>query len=590
MPTRARLALRLFSVAVVAGGVALAAGPLRSSLANPKRPVLHEPLPAPAGDSAPSPMLGKDPGDANPAAIAAGDKVLPAPPLNAPPRDPKEPVLGTKDFGADRVTESTPDRSTGADSTLHYASVFNPDVVPFKRMSSLDGVREDYTLFVKPTGETDLPVGGATDRSRDRFWGSMLIKLAPGNEVPLPSVAPDMRILSYETEPKVRLTFSKDGADNFFVRSDDSGSSGTYRLVFLADADAGYFAPQLPANDTTPRQVLAAAPVELRPQLPPKVKAVADRILRDKLKIDADYRLEVAFNALVRYFRAFEAKQAPPNKGDIYRDLCLSQAGVCRHRAFAFMITANALGIPTRFISNEAHAFVEVWLPTRNWQRVDLGGAALRLDVSGGDGKTLHRPRAEDPFAKPDAYTENYTQLSGDIRGLSTQQISDRQRPTNAAPASGDFEPNGAPGSGPGSGLGSGSGSGSGSASSPPDPDTTGRITPDKSKPVARADPAKRTPVLTITSAATSAYRGGKLHVEGRAVDGSAPLPSRPIDIYLSQSGSHGANALFLKRVLTGADGTFSVDVEVPAKAKLAPHELHISTPADDTYNGALSE
>jgi hypothetical protein len=41
--------------------------------------------------------------------------------------------------------------------------------------------------------------------------------------------------------------------------------------------------------------------------------------------------------------------------------------------------------------------------------------------------------------------------------------------------------------------------------------------------------------------------------------------------------------------VLTGADGTFAADFDVPARAKLAPHELHISSPEDASYNGALS-
>ena len=71
-----------------------------------------------------------------------------------------------------------------------------------------------------------VPVGGTTDKARDRFWGSVLVQLSPGTDVPLPSVAPDMRILSYEIKPKTTLTFSKDGADNFYVRSDESQRVG----------------------------------------------------------------------------------------------------------------------------------------------------------------------------------------------------------------------------------------------------------------------------------------------------------------------------------------------------------------------------
>src|SRR5262249_1433030 len=149
--------------------------------------------------------------------------------------DQDTPVLGRGGFGADRDTSTKPDEATGSDGTLHYISVFNPDVLPFKRMTALDSVRDDYTMQVADATETDLPIGGQakTDPARDRFWGDVEVDLEPGKEAPLPSVAPDMRILSYETKPPITVTFSKDGADNFFVRSDESSAHGTYHLVFM---------------------------------------------------------------------------------------------------------------------------------------------------------------------------------------------------------------------------------------------------------------------------------------------------------------------------------------------------------------------
>src|SRR4029079_16914692 len=121
-------------------------------------------------------------------------------------------------------TSMTPDSNTGPESTLHYVSVFNPDVLPFKRMSALDAVSDDFTLSVAHRALAELPVGGTSDKSRDRFWGSVLIDLAPGKDVALPSVAPDMRILTYEIKPSIAVRFSKDGADNFFIRSDEASA------------------------------------------------------------------------------------------------------------------------------------------------------------------------------------------------------------------------------------------------------------------------------------------------------------------------------------------------------------------------------
>ena len=67
------------------------------------------------------------------------------------------------------------------------------------------------------------------------------------------------------------------------------------------------------------------------------------------------------------------SNEPPTGHDDVYLDLALSQRGVCRHRAFAFLVTALHLGIPTRMVVNEAHAWVEVSDGTL-WHRIDLGG------------------------------------------------------------------------------------------------------------------------------------------------------------------------------------------------------------------------
>ena len=548
--------------------IAAAAG-LAIAQSTATRHKLHEDLPAPTDK--PTPMIGGN-GSGNPAAFASGDKVLPKPPADKPSATPPggEPVLGAGGFAADRQTTMTPDGNTGPDSTLHYVSVFNPDVVPFKRMSALDTVGDDYTLRIAPRALAELTVGGTTDRSRDRFWGSMLIKLTPGQDVALPSVAPDMRILSYEIKPPIAVRFAKDGADNFYVRSDESAAAGTYRLVFLADADAGYFAPSLPTGARyTPARVADKAPREIRPVLPDRAMRQARRTL-DHLGVDATMDLSYVFNALIRHFRGFQAKPLPASSGDIYRDLCDSQAGVCRHRAFAFMITANALGIPTRFVENEAHAFVEVWFPERGWQRIDLGGAALRMEIQGADNKTLHRPRAEDPFDKPSEYKQNYTQLEGEIKGLTPQQLTDKRKTLGQSPASGAFDL--------GAGLGSGSGTG---------PD---RILPDQSLPVVTRDPKKPSPVLTVTLSDEQAFRGDQIHVEGRASASGKSLADHTVDVFLSPAGRGGSGSIFLGRAVTNADGTFRTDLPVPPTTSLAAYEIWLSSPEDAYFNAALSE
>jgi transglutaminase-like putative cysteine protease len=555
--------------ALAAGG--LAAGLSVAQSSQRKVPIPHEDLPAPSGADT-SPVISSGGSGSVPTALRSGDSIIPKPSVDAPLDKTKgEPVLGTKDFGADRQTSLKPDDNTGPDSTLHYVSVFNPDVLPFKRMSALDAVADDYTLKIGRPALTELPVGGVTDpKTRDWFYGNMMIELAPGADVPLPSVAPDMRILSYDIKPKLPLKFEKDGADNFYVRTDESSASGQYRLIIYVDADAGYFAPGLPTKAKyTPRMVATMAPPEIRPIMSEAIKS-AGRTTLDKIGIDADMNLHDAFNALVKYFRGFEAKQLPPTTGDIYRDLCDSKAGVCRHRAFGFMITANALGIPTRYVQNEAHAFIEVWFPERRWQRIDLGGAALRMDVQNAEDKRLHTPRAEDPFAKPPEYSQQYTQLEGDIRGLTAKQIGDRKKP-NATP-SGSL------------GASSGSGGGSGNKGGPD------RITPDPSLPTVTQDPKKKTPRLDVTTADTSAFRGDVVHVEGRVASEGKPIPDHPVDVFLAPAGRHGANPIPLGRAVSDSTGRFSQEFTVPGSLNLATYEIYLASPEDAYYNAALSD
>lgn len=552
-------------LAVTTGG--LVAGLAVAQSSQRKAPVPHEDLPPPSGADT-SPAIGSGGSGAVPTALRSGDSIIPKPSVDAPfDKSHGEPVLGTKDFGADRQTSIKPDGNTGSDATLHYVSVFNPDVLPFKRMSSLDAVGDDYTLKIARPALTEVPVGGVTDpKTRDWFYGNMMIELAPNADVPLPSVAPDMRILSYDVKPKIALKFEKDGADNFYVRSEESSASGQYRLIIYVDADQGYFAPSLPTKaNYTARMVATMTPPELRPILPDHIRS-AGRTTLDKIGIDPDMNLHDAFNLLVKYFRGFEAKKLPPSTGDIYRDLCDSQAGVCRHRAFAFMITANTLGIPARYVQNEAHAFIEVWFPERRWQRIDLGGAALRMDVQNAEDKQLHTPRAEDPFAKPPEYTQQYTQLEGDIRGLTSKQISDRKKP--------DATPSGSMG-----------GSGKGSGTAGPD-----RITPDPTLPTVTQDPKKVTPRLDVTLADASAFRGDVVHVEGRVAAQGKAIPDHPVDVFLAPAGRHGANPIPLGRTVSDANGRFRQEFTVPGSLNLATYEIYLASPEDAYYNAALSD
>ncbi len=562
---------------------AIALGAVAIVHAQSSTAVLHEDISVPKVESDRTakriadgvPIIGPTPKERqNPTAIASQDKLL-AEPQARPNANKQEPVHGRKEFGADRQTESKLDYSTEADSTLRYIGVFNPSIVPFKRMSAMDGVRDDYTLYSSGNALADLKVGGSPEPGSDLFWGSIMVDLSPGKDVAIASVAPDMQILSYETTPATNLKFSVDTSDNFYLRSDESGVSGTYRVVFLAQASSSYFVPSVPK-----RMRVRDIPSHNLTPLPDKIQKVADNVL-DKMRLHKNMFVDDALNKLVYYFRSFDAKAPPPQSGDIYWDLYSSQAGVCRHRSFAFMITANALGIPTRYVTNEAHAWVEVWLPQSQWMRIDLGGAAATLDISNATDKSMYRPRGEDPFAKPDSYNENYTKLEGDIKGLRPDQIAEKQRPYEAQDGTGGGQGNdngsffgvddgpdqlsseSGPLTGPGSGL-----------PSVPEEELAGKeVTQSK-----------------VLSATAAGYRGENISVQGivRSAKGTG-IPDLRMDIFLAPAGNEGNDALLVGRGISDAQGMATVEVELPIELQTMLYEVYISTPGNTEFQPSVS-
>jgi hypothetical protein len=510
------------------------------------RPILHEDIPSPrAGDAS------REAGRQNPSAIRQDGKLIPEPTSSAVD---STIVYGRETFGGDRETEWQPDNMTGGGERLRYVQVFNPSVIPYKRSNVFNAVDASGKL-VTVTGERRLvPVGAKPSQVDDLFWGALTIALEPGKDTPIPSVGPNMRIVSYETTPRVALEFSKDAADNFSVRA--SGSArGAHQLVFLVAGEKSYFSPKLPPSvglaqiELGARRKLGAAWQPLPDEMAPSARRAAQ-----SLSIRRDTPLPRAMRILVGYFRGFEPKPPPAASGNLYWDLFQSKAGVCRHRAYAFMITGLGLGIPTRYVENEAHAFIEVWSPESGWGRIDLGGAALEFSVENAEGKTLHTPPA-DPFPKPESFRENYTQWGGNLRGLSESQLEEAR-----------------------------DGTGTGAATATEAGAETGGHGPE-----AAPDASKKPLTLRVTRASGEGFRGESIEVEGTLKDAAGnSVSGLAIDVWLSKSGS-GDDAISIGRTATRGDGTFRARFSIPASVELRAYEVLASTPGNDQFQSAIS-
>jgi Transglutaminase-like superfamily len=516
-------------------------------------PVLHEPIPPDAReDVALAVSLDGD----LPAAINTPRGLVQAP-------DPAKPV-GTGDSpynhapGDARDNAFHPDRDTRRPDVLPYDDPFSPSTAPFKRLSAFDTVDASYTLSVRDGHTVQLPVAPspAPDATEDQFYADMVVDLVAGQKVRIPSVGPGARVLRARAgvgTQDVRFQLWKDGAENWFIESESTVRARVVmetsipRLAFGGDFGNPSWAELLPVT----------------PPLPPAVQRAANEVAA---KIGVSRRLSPRDDVtkLVTYFRSFTESEDPPSSTrDIYLDLALSRKGVCRHRAFAFMVTALNLGLPTRMIVNEAHAWVEVH-DGRLWRRIDLGGA----------GRTLHDPLSTnvphdpppDPFTWPQGATRGddlaerarHASASGPNATPATSAASDATPPppasaTPAAAASAGPTP---ASSGNASGFG-GSGGKNGKNG---------------------AQSVDERPASTVTIALADAHRGAPFKIRGTVAADGEPCGHVTVEIVLH---SRAQGDLAIGQLATDERGAYDGAIVLPAAVPLGEYDLQARTLGD---------
>jgi|GEM_PF-1565529 len=308
------------------------------------------------------------------------------------------------------------DSATDRVDHLNYWANFEPSVVPYKRVVVQNQVRYvggEYSLHLESASFRTVAIqGGAARGDEEVFWGSFLLRARAGERHPIPSVAPDQRILSVQVAPMMGLRVEQDEADNFYIVPQ---LDGLLRVNMKVAAPKNYFNGDFSA--AVRWGDFSQLPQRRDTRLSSPIKNVAAGVL--KLN-GASTRMAPrdALFALIEYYRDFEARPFPAELAgtDLYRAISQAQVGVCRHRSLAFVISARALGIPARYIYNEAHAFVEVYWPKMGWRRIDLGGAAEQLDYSGRRGGGVHQA-ASDALPQPPNYMSELERMGADIPG-----------------------------------------------------------------------------------------------------------------------------------------------------------------------------
>lgn len=566
---RSPTSLALTATLALSGLVAVAAPPS-------KPVVLHEPIPEPEGlMAAPSssPVFVYETGDGAtemPASIQVGDQSLKAPAStlqgtgedllyrSAPAGTKPQPGTLQNLDGAYR-----PDRVTDREPWLTYHAVFDPDPIPFKRNNAKDRVLPDGTLSINdPTLQEIAVVGNSAGSGREVFFGSVLLELQPDIPVPLPSISPESRVLSYETIPRTEVAFSKDGADNYFVAMRDDGRADgseptRVRINFVIDAPSSWFEYTLSAAAT-----VDDVPEELKPVLPRELRRLVERVL-DAIGVSPADGYTAALQKLVYWFRDFETGKLGKSGGNVYLDLALGKKGVCRHRAYAFVITAQGLGIPSRFVSNEAHTFVESWVPGTGWIRIDLGGGAEGMNVRNASEKSRHATNpARDPFGFPESFRAAYSHQATSPDGA-------------ADPGSVDGGPapdglRGLPAALPRAGR--------------PGPARSGGrrrpVVAAASRHVAAPEDPREATHIDLQPVASRLYRGDPLRVVGHIASESGPVAGASVRLSLIDPATN-AIAHVLATVRTDPRGAFSAAVVIPADADLGAWELVVEYEGD---------
>jgi hypothetical protein len=468
-----------------------------------------------------------------PAAVDTPSGVMPAPPDR---RSTPEVAYGGNATPDSIDASYRIDSDTTRPEAVSYDDPFIPTVTPFKRLYAYDSVDESVELVVADRRLRRVETGGSALPGEDQFFADLFVDAAPGVPVRIPSPGPGARILAERVEPSAPVDIVKDGAENWFLVGT---ARQRIRLVLELAVPRAAFGSPFPA-------VTWASLTSRVPLLPPALRDVARDVLH-ALGLSQSVSPRDALTTLVAHFRSFAPSEDLPRSrlpAELYRELALSKKGVCRHRAFAFTISAIALGLPARLVRNEAHAWVEVG-DGSIWHRIDLGGAAGRFELDPSAQTQAHVP-PDDPFVWPPG----------------TQSTALSLRSSSSSPSSGSQTSSAAP-----------------SGSAQPGSSVTEPAEPSFSEPAApppESTNGKSPATIDLVVEGSEARRGARLKVHGAVVGDGEACPSARVDLVLRAADGHTAT---LGSLPTDASGHFGAEVTVPLGLEVGDYTVVATTP-----------
>ena len=324
--------------------------------------------------------------------------------------------------------ESPPDTGS-TDGNPPMYEYCEPALGQEKRWSVKDSVNPDnYGMYsygwANDEEPTEIPVTNNWDHTYVfDCWIWNNITVAPDEYAAIPSPSPQSEIIAYEVvDSNVELAFFVDGTENYYIQPTNMFAEDDIELKYWIGTDGSYFeykqlgydfsnVPDDLTVDDIPQDSSETFPKPFpHSELDIKVQEflqyrnnTTNEIVNPSLYNlwpedgEKETNLKLIADNLTNYFSAFTEGDGdvpdPEDPWDIYQTICVNGIGACRHRSFAFFVTANALELPTRYVSNEGHAFVEVYIPsTSDSYNVD----DWKINNLGGTGGSTDFPRPDD--------------------------------------------------------------------------------------------------------------------------------------------------------------------------------------------------
>jgi hypothetical protein len=289
---------------------------------------------------------------------------------------------GTQGYTADQQMTREPLRN-GLGGLAMCTALFNPSLQSgdrLKRGLALDAIQEDYTAYIAQPGLVVLVLSDVEYEAR--FIGQIPLGGVSTQPIPIPSVSPTANIISYTSSlPDTSFNFFKDGADNYYAAAAQYSAWQNVQLTIVTTANLSYYHPYDPL---IPETLKVNDIPETVKHTPPQSVCEKAGVIAGELGLSGETNVKRILHTMIVYFSNFTEGDipGPDQEPDAYLAIARAKHGACYSRSYAFFITANGIGIPTRLVTNDCHAFVEVYIPPYGWEMIDLGGLGEAMNCN----------------------------------------------------------------------------------------------------------------------------------------------------------------------------------------------------------------